>query len=95
MRKTIKYGTIALVAIAISALIWLLQSPPVVSQSTVKVQTEPPLENIVPDETVVKFQIQALGATEQSLPNANIRVRILMPTPTPWFTSDFPIVEGT
>ena len=95
MRKTIKYGTIALVAIAISALIWLLQSPPVVSQSTVKIQTEPPLENIVPDETVVKFQIQALGTAEQSLPNANIQVRILTPAPNPWFTSDFPIVEGT
>jgi hypothetical protein len=83
------------VAIAISGLIWLSKSTPVVSQPTVQLQTEPPLAEVIPDDTVVKFQLQAIGTEEQPLTDANLKVRILTPAKTPWFSSDFPIVEAT
>ena len=94
MRK-IQYGLLTLVAIAVSGLIWLSKPSPVVSQPTVQLQTEPPLEQVIPNETVVKFQLQAIDPSQKPLPNVNLGVRILTPAKTPWFTSDFPIVEGT
>ncbi len=94
MRQIIRFGLLTLIAMAVSGLIWLLQSPPVVSQSTVRLETQPPLEQVIPDETVVKFQVQALNTSAQPLPNAKVRVRFLTPNPTPWLTSDFPVVEG-
>ena len=84
-----------MIAIAVSGLIWLLQSPPVISQSTVKLQTEPSLEQVIPDKTVVKFQVKALNNATQPLPNAKVKVRLLTLNPNPWLTSDFPVVEGT
>ncbi len=93
--KSIKYVLLTTVGIAVCGLVWLSKLTPVVSQPTVQIQTEPPLEEVIPDDTVVKFQLQALAPDEQPLSNANVRVRILAPAETPWFTSDFPIVEGT
>ena len=93
--KSIKYVLLTLVALAVSGLIWLSKSIPVVSQATVLINTEPPLEDVIPDDTVVKFQLQAIDSEEQTLTDANVRVRISTPSKTPWFTSDFPIVEGT
>jgi len=95
MKQIFRYGLLTLIAIAVSGIIWLLKSPPVISQSTVKLQTQPPLEQVIPDKTVVKFQLQALNNATQPLSNAQVRVRLLTPNPTPWLTSDFPIVEGT
>jgi hypothetical protein len=83
------------VAIAVCGLVWVSKLTPVVSQPTVQIKTEPPLEEVIPDDTVVKFQLQAIDANEQPLTNANLQVRILTPAKSPWFTSDFPIVEGT
>jgi len=93
--KSIKYVLLTLIAIAVSGLIWLSKSFPVVSQSTVRLQTDPPLEQVIADDTTVKFQLQALDTDKQPLSMANIGVRIFTPTRNPWFTSDFPIVEGT
>jgi flagellar basal body-associated protein FliL len=93
--KSIKYVLLTLVAIAFWGLIWLFNSSPVVSQPKVQLQTEPPIEQVIPDETIVKLEFQALDTDEQPLKDANVRVRILTPAKNPWFTSDFPIVEGT
>lgn len=93
--KSIKYILLALAAIAVSGLVWLSQSTPVVSQPTVLFSTEPPLEKVIPDDTLVKFQLQALDQEKKTLADANIHVQILTPAKTPWFSSDFPLVEGT
>ncbi len=92
--KQSKYGLLALVVIAVSSIIWLWNLATFASQPTVKIQTEPPLEQVIPDDTVVKFQLQALDSSQQPFNQARVGVRILTPAPTPWFTSDFPIVEG-
>ncbi|MEM8677616.1 MAG: hypothetical protein AAGF83_27710 [Cyanobacteria bacterium P01_G01_bin.67] len=93
--KSIKYVLLTTVAIAVCGLIWLSKSTLVISKSTVQLQIEPPLEQIIADDTVVKFQLQALNTKEEPIADAKVRVRILTPSKTPWFTSDFPIVEGT
>ncbi len=43
----------------------------------------------------VHFTLQAMDAQRQPLENAKIHLRILTPPKNPWFTTDFPIVEGT
>jgi hypothetical protein len=93
--KLIKYVLLTLMAIAVSGLIWLSKSTPVGSQAKVLLNTEPPLEQVIADDTVVKFKLQAVDNEKQPLAGANVRVRISTPAKTPWFTSDFPIVEGT
>ena len=82
--KSIKYVLLTTVASAVCELIWLSKSTPVVSQPTVQIQTEPPLEEVIPDDTVVKFQLQAMDADEQLLTDTNLKVRILTPAKTPW-----------
>ncbi|MEM7758654.1 MAG: hypothetical protein AAF298_11080 [Cyanobacteria bacterium P01_A01_bin.40] len=93
--NSIKYVLLTTVAIAVCGLIWLSKSTPVISKSTVQLQIEPPLEQIIADDTVVKFQLQALNTKEEPIADAKVRVRILTPSKTLWFTSDFSIVEGT
>lgn len=93
--KLIKYVLLSTVAIAFCGLVWLSKLTPVVSQPTVQLQTQPPLEEVIPDDTVVKFQLQAIDTNQQPLTDAHLKVRILTPARNPWFTSDFPIVEGT
>lgn len=43
----------------------------------------------------VQFTLQAVDAQGQPLENAKIHLQILTPPKNPWFTTDFPIVEGT
>ncbi|HEY9906093.1 MAG TPA: hypothetical protein V6D18_00635 [Thermosynechococcaceae cyanobacterium] len=41
------------------------------------------------------MKLQAVTAQGQPLKDAQIHVQILTPPPTPWFTTDFPMTEGT
>ena len=43
----------------------------------------------------VQFMLQAMDAQRQPFENAKIHLQILTPPKNPWFTTDFPIVEGT
>lgn len=70
-------------------------------QSTVRLTTDPPIGQILPfeAEAVVtpkppRLTVQALDAAGQPLTSAKIHLQILAPAPTPWFTTDFPNVEG-
>ncbi len=74
------------------------QSP----QPTVRLTTEPPINQILPFEaeattplSPVSLRLQALDAAGIPLENARIALTILTPPKNPWFTTDFPIVEGT
>jgi hypothetical protein len=92
---------------AISALCWTIAalSQP---QASVRLTTEPPMSQILPFEAEatsylgsgqykppVLLKLQALDAKGAPLPNAKVHLKILTPPPTPWFTTDFPMVEGT
>lgn len=78
------------------------------SQASVQLTTEPPLSQVSPleaeatkylgsgkYESPVQLKLQARDATGVPLQNAQFHLQILTPPPTPWFTTDFPIVEGT
>jgi len=74
------------------------QSP----QPSVQLTTEPPINQILPfeaeatqEQSPVMLNLQALDATGQALENATMQVQLLTPPKLPWFTTDFPIVEGT
>ena len=74
------------------------QSP----QPTVRLTTEPQISQILPFEaeantplSPVLLKLQALDAAGIPLENARIGLTILTPPKNPWFTTDFPIVEGT
>ena len=70
--------------------------------ATVRLTTEPSLNRVVPYEAEatttqqpVKLTLQAIDSTGSPLTNVRMKVKLLAPAPTPWFTTDFPIVEGT
>jgi hypothetical protein len=43
----------------------------------------------------VKLSLLVTDPNGQPIKNAKVRLQIQTPPPTPWFTTDFPIVEGT
>jgi hypothetical protein len=53
------------------------------------------LSSVVPDEAPVRITLQAVDATGKALSDVRFNLQLLTPAKTPWFTSDFPIVEGT
>jgi len=73
-----------------------------VPQPTVRLTTDPATAQLTPFEAEAttnkppaRLTLQAVDASGQPLENANIQLQILTPPKTPWFTTDFPIVEGT
>ena len=79
--------------------------PPTVS---IQLVTEPPITQVIPLEAEatqylgsgqykppVQLKLQARDVAGSPLQNARFHLKILTPSPTPWFTTDFPIVEGT
>ncbi len=70
--------------------------------ANVKLTTEPSLDRVVPYEAEsettqqpVKLTLQAIDSTGKPLTNVRMKVKLLAPAANPWFTTDFPIVEGT
>ncbi|MCY7286654.1 MAG: hypothetical protein LH679_25190 [Cyanobacteria bacterium CAN_BIN43] len=97
-------GVACAVVISCYAIAGFSQSP----QASVQLTTEPPLSQVSPleaeatkylgsgkYESPVQLKLQARDATGVPLQNAQFHLQILTPPPTPWFTTDFPIVEGT
>jgi hypothetical protein len=71
------------------------------SQSSVKLTTEPSLDKVLPyeaeattEQKPVSIRLQAIDPQGQPLKSAKIAVKILTPPNNPWFTTDFPIIEG-
>jgi hypothetical protein len=88
--------------IGTSCLISLFLSAPAhSSQATVKLTTEPSLDKVVPyeaeattEQKPVSLRLQAIDSQGQLLKASKIAVKILTPPNNPWFTTDFPIIEG-
>lgn len=89
------WGWLAIAVSIAGLMVWLGSFTPVLSQPSVQLQTDPPLNQVIPFSEPVHFQVQALDATGQPLSNVNLQMRLLTPAKTPWLTSDFPHVEGT
>lgn len=78
-----------------------LAAPAHSNPATVKLTTEPTLDKITPYEAEattkqqpVRLKLQAIDPQGQPIKAAKIAVKILTPPNNPWFTTDFPIVEG-
>lgn len=91
-------SAICLMGIFLYAIIGFSQ----VAQPTVRLTTELPLNQIRPFEaeatkpqSSARLRLQVLDAAGKALENAEIGLTILTPPKNPWFTTDFPIVEGT
>ncbi|AVH71355.1 hypothetical protein [Nostoc sp. 'Lobaria pulmonaria (5183) cyanobiont'] len=97
-------GLICTLGIVLYGWIGLSQSP----QPSVRLTTNPPINQVQPLEaeatTVlgsghynppVQLMLQAVDAQGQSLKDAKIHLQLFTPSKNPWFTTDFPIVEGT
>lgn len=108
MLSKFKWSTLVGVAFAFSivcfAIIGFSQAP----QAGVQLTTEPSIAQVTPLEAEateylgsgqyrppVKLKFQARDAAGAPLQAARYHLQILTPDPTPWFTTDFPIVEGT
>lgn len=97
-------GAICMIGIILYGWIGLSQSP----QASVRLTTNPPINQVRPLEaeatTVlgsghynppVQLMLQAVNAQGQSLKDAKIHLQLFTRPKNPWFTTDFPIVEGT
>ncbi|MEH2302939.1 MAG: hypothetical protein V7K88_29210 [Nostoc sp.] len=97
-------GAICMIGIVLDGWIGLAQSP----QPSVRLTTNPPINQVRPLEaeatTVlgsghynppVQLMLQAVDAQGQSLKDAKIHLQLFTNPKNPWFTTDFPIVEGT
>nr|WP_144051057.1 hypothetical protein [Calothrix sp. PCC 6303] len=100
-----KYRFLAVVSF-VCILLSIFSSYKGVSQTpSAKVQlvTNPAVEKIIPfrgggaakHQEPVTMTFQALDATGKPVKDAKIGLEILTPSPTPFWTTDFPIVEGT
>lgn len=91
-------SAICLMGIFLYGLLVSSQTP----QASVRLLTNPAISQTIPFEAEakippapVKLTLQAIDAAGKSLENAKIHLQILTPPKNPWFTTDFPIVEGT
>ncbi|MBE9156459.1 hypothetical protein IQ265_06395 [Nodosilinea sp. LEGE 06152] len=83
-------------AIALAAIAACLTlATPVRAQPSIQLQTFPPLSQVVPNTEPVRIDLTAVGANQQPLTNAQMVVTLMTPPKTPFWSSDFPIVEGT
>ncbi len=103
-----RWSRLMAVACFIGILCYAVISVSQSSQPSVQLTTEPPIAQAVPLEAEatgylgsgsynapVQLKFQARDAAGAPLQNARFHVQVLTPPPTPWFTTDFPIVEGT
>jgi hypothetical protein len=95
----------------IAAVVFLLSATAGVAQLSlpaVQLTTVPPIAQIIPLEAAAAHYLgsgrrqipttivlQANDAARQPLNQSHFHIQLLTPPPTPWFTTDFPIVEGT
>ena len=93
--KNLRYGLLALVVGTACVLIGLSDLPAQAMQPSVQLQTEPALNQAVPNESPVQFKLQAVDAQGKALSAVRFDVQLFTPDKSPWFTSDFPMVEGT
>lgn len=103
-----KWSTLVGIVCTISFICYAVTSISQSPQASVRLVTEPPLAQVTPleaeateylgsgqYESPVQLRFQALDAQGTPLQKARYRLQILTPPATPWFTTDFPIVEGT
>ncbi|MAG36858.1 MAG: hypothetical protein CL878_11540 [Dehalococcoidia bacterium] len=62
---------------------------------TISVTTEPGADKIIPDADLATTILEVKDAQGQLIKNAVIEFQLDAPSPSPWISTDFPIVAGT
>lgn len=93
--KRLKRLSLLAIACITSIVVIFSWHPPIHSQEQIRLQASPALEQVVPATDPVRLTLTLVDENQQPLPNAKVQVKLFTPPKTPWFTSDFPIVEGT
>ena len=106
LKISVLISVICLMSMIVYGAVGFSQTP----QPTVRLTTDPAISSsnpqgvaqLVPFEAEAttyqppaRLTLQAMDASGQPLENAHIHLQIFTPSKTPWFTTDFPIVEGT
>ncbi len=98
LKISVLIGVICLMSLLVDGTVGSSQTP----QPTVRLTTEPAIAQLIPFEAETttyqppaRLTLQAADASGQPLENVHLQLQILTPPKTPWFTTDFPIVEGT
>ncbi|MBW4561715.1 MAG: hypothetical protein KME32_11275 [Mojavia pulchra JT2-VF2] len=91
-------STICMLSVVLYSFIGFSQSP----QASVRLISPPQTSQILPFEAgastpqyPAKLTLQAVDSAGKPLENTKFNLKIFTPPKTPWFTTDFPIVEGT
>jgi hypothetical protein len=108
MLPKFKWPTLVGVICAVSIFSYAAVSFSQAAPAAIELITVPPIAQVSPLEAEatkylgsgqynapVQLKLQAKDATGKPLPKAQFHVQVLTPPSTPWFTTDFPIVEGT
>ena len=97
-KRSALISVICLIGIVFYGWIGFSQTP----QPSIRLTTSPVASEIKPFEAEatspqppVQLTLQAIDASGRSVENAKMRLQILTRSQNPWFTTDFPIVEGT
>lgn len=79
----------------ITGVIGIVSAPAGQAQPRVELTTDPPLAEVLPFKDPVTLDLAVVDENGQPLPNVTLDLQLMAPAPTPWLTSDFPVVEGT
>lgn len=97
-KRSLLIGIIGLMGVVLHGWVGFSQSP----QPSVRLTTRPaisqikPFEAEAPDRQIpVELMLQAVDGSGQPVENAKLYLQVLTPPKTPWFTTDFPVSEGT
>jgi hypothetical protein len=98
LKRFLLISAACMVGIVFYAWVGMSQLP----QPSITLATSPNMGQIRPFEAEsadpqapVQLTLQALDRAGHALENAKIHLKLVTPSKTPWFTTDFPIVEGT
>lgn len=92
---TRKFAALISITCLVVSMLWGSIGTSQASQSSISLVTDPPIATVYPRHDLVRLSLQAQDSQGQPLKDAKFHVQLLTPAKTPWFTTDFPIVEGT
>ena len=64
-------------------------------KATIEFSTEPAMDKILPDAEIAKLNFVVKNSKGKLVTNATLNIKMTAPKTTAFFSTDFPVVEGT
>lgn len=93
--RTRKFAAWISITCLVVSVLWGSIGTAQIPQSSITLVTDPPIAQVQSRHDLVHLTLQALDVQGQPLKDAKFRLQLITPAKNPWFTTDFPIVEGT